>query len=285
MHRVLCYLALAVLPVPGQVGSIGLYYRFQHQPPKPVFDSLRQEATSLMSPAGLHLQWKALPSSGDEVSTEVAVLTFRGRCDLVALANTTNQSDRLGWSEMSDGAVLPFAGIDCDSIRGFILKKLLTLPSKDRERVLGRAVARVLVHELDHIFAETKSHGSRSVDQPTYTVDELVGDSLDPEQSPVHILQPAPASARAPLRSSAADGRSVFVQGGCSNCHGATGEGSRRGPVLRAAGRILNTVMLATRLARDERKMCQRARSLKLPAPTLSEAEIQDLVTFLNTLQ
>ena len=59
-------------------------------------------------------------------------------------------------------------------------------------------------------------------------------------------------------------------------------ETSRRGPVLYAAGRLLNTVMLATRLARAEQKMCQRAAALKLPPPSLEETEIQDVVSFLN---
>jgi hypothetical protein len=54
--------------------------------------------------------------------------------------------------------------------------------------------------------------------------------------------------------------------------------------VLRAAGRLLNTVVLAAKLARGEKKMCQRAHDLNLPAPSLAEEELQDLVSFLNHL-
>jgi hypothetical protein len=54
--------------------------------------------------------------------------------------------------------------------------------------------------------------------------------------------------------------------------------------VLRAAGQLLNTMMLATRLARAEQKMCQRAAALKLPTPSLEETEIQDVVSFLNQM-
>jgi hypothetical protein len=54
--------------------------------------------------------------------------------------------------------------------------------------------------------------------------------------------------------------------------------------VLRAAGRLVNTVMLGARLARAEQKMCQRAAALKLPAPSLEETEIQDVVSFLNQM-
>ncbi len=39
-----------------------------------------------MSPAGLRFDWRKLSTvRGDEVSVELAVLTFRGRCDVEGL--------------------------------------------------------------------------------------------------------------------------------------------------------------------------------------------------------
>ncbi|MGD0869883.1 MAG: c-type cytochrome [Bryobacteraceae bacterium] len=282
MHRAFCCLLLAALPGSSQVGSIAIYTQFQHEPPKAVLSAIQQEASVLMAPAGLRLQWKSLPSTGSDVSTAVAVVTFQGHCTAAELPTQPQWEARLGWSHVSDGEVLPFAGIDCDSILGFIDKRLFTVPPRQRDQVLGRAIGRVLAHEFDHIFAETRDHRARDMDQPEYSVEELVAPSLDSAAANRHILRPAAAESGVAKAGSAPAGASAFAGSGCSACHGAHGEGSRRGPVLHAAGRLLNTVMLATRLARAEQKMCQRAAALKLPPPSLEETEIQDVVSFLN---
>jgi mono/diheme cytochrome c family protein len=284
MNRVFFCLLLAALPGSSQVGSIAIYTQFQHEPPKAVLSALQVEASALMAPAGLRLQWRTLPSTGQDVSSAVAVVTVQGHCSAASLPSQPRWESRLGWSHVSDGEVLPFAGVDCDSIVGFIQKKLITLPPRERDQVLGRAIGRVLAHEFDHIFAEARDHRDRDMDQPEYTVDELMAPSLDSEAINQHILRPVETEPRVAKPGSARAGASAFTGSGCSACHGAHGEGSRRGPVLHAKGQLFNTVMLATRLARAEQKMCQRAEALKLPAPSLEESEIQDVVTFLNQM-
>lgn len=256
--------------------------QFQHEPPTAVLSAIQEEASALMAPAELRLQWKTLPATGSDVSAAVAVVTFQGHCTAANLPFQPQWVPRLGWSHVSGGKVLPFAGIDCDSILGFIDKRLRAMPPRERDQVLGKAVGRVLAHELDHIFAQTRDHKAREMDQPEYSVEELVAPSLDSGATKRHILHPAAAEPAVAKTGSSQVGASAFAGSGCSACHGVRGEGSPHGPVLHAAGRLMNTVMLATRLARAEQKMCRRAAALKLPPPTLEETEIQDVVSFLN---
>jgi len=284
MNRAFCCLLLAALPGSSQVGSIAIYTQFQHEPSKAVLSAIQVEASALMAPAGLRLQWKTLPSTGQDVSSAVAVVTFQGRCTAADLPAQPEWGKRLGWSHVSDGEVLPFAGIDCDSILGFIDQRLIAVSPRERDQMLGRAIGRVLAHEFDHIFAETRDHKDRDMDQPEYSVQELTAPSLGSSAAKRHILRLAAAGPARARPGSARAGASAFAGSGCSGCHGAHGEGSQRGPVLHAAGRLLNTVMLATRLARAEQKMCRRAAALKLPAPSLEETEIQDVVSFLNQM-
>jgi len=282
MNRAFCCLLLAALPGSSQTGSVAIYTQFQHEPSKAVLSAIKEEASALMAPAGFRLQWKTLPSTGSDVSSAVAVVSFQGYCTAANLPTQPKWERRLGWSNVSGGEVLPFAGIDCDNILGFVQKSLAATPPREREPVLGRAIGRVLAHEFDHIFAESPGHGAREMDQPAYSAAELVAPSLDTSTGARHILHlPAAEPAVARVGSPPA-GASAFAESGCSTCHGARGEGSRRGPVLRKAGRLLNAVMLATRLARAEQKMCQRAVALNLPPPSLEETEIQNVVSFLN---
>jgi len=286
MSRAVFILALAVLPAQGQVGSIALYTQFEHPPNAGVVDAIKAEVASIMAPAGLRFEWRSLPAQGNEVSMELAVITFKGTCEASSAGRGVYPDIRLGWSHLSDGEVLPFTDVDCDSIRSFVIKRLLNRPEPAREQVFGRAIGRVLAHELYHILAQTPHHGA-GVDRPAYTVQELLSDDFifGEIASPIHILRPNPSLKSKQAQASPEAGRMVYLRNGCAGCHGAKGEGTTHGPVLHVAGRFLNSVVLAAKLGKGEKNMCQRAHDLKLPAPSLAEDDLEDLVSFLNHLE
>jgi len=173
-------LALGVLPafgetLLGRVAPITLYSNFQNEPPQTIREAIHDELEQIMSPIGMQFEWRSLSGvRGSEVSVELAVVTFKGRCDTASLAARSAQLGALGWTHISDGSILPFSDVDCDRIRGFIQLALLALPREEREEAFGRAVGRVLAHELYHIFANTQKHGSSGVAKESYTVEDLM---------------------------------------------------------------------------------------------------------------
>jgi hypothetical protein len=183
---VIVLLALAAAPggtrlpaPPAEVAPIALYTQFQQEPPQAVTDALRDELEFIMAPLGLRFEWRSLPNvRGDEIAVELAVLTFKGRCDVTGLLPRTTNPGALGWTHVSDGNILPFSDIECDRIRGFIQKDLLAVHPEEREDAYGRAIARVVAHELYHIFANTSQHGSFGVGKSAYTAQELLSDDF-----------------------------------------------------------------------------------------------------------
>jgi len=180
MKSLLLCLALAALPVcAGQPGAklvpIALYTQFHSQPPAAVIQSLKAEVDSIMAPMGLSFLWLNLSASdGKQVSVELAVIDFKGRCDVAGLAAHDSNPGALGWTHMSDGTILPFADVDCSAVRSFVQRELLAARPEDREQIFGRALGRVLAHELYHIFANTTRHGSEGVARESYSVQDLL---------------------------------------------------------------------------------------------------------------
>jgi len=80
----------------------------------------------------------------------------------------------LGWTHVSDGQILPFTSVSCERVREMIRTVLVTSRSEVRAVVMGRALGRVLAHELYHIFAKTAHHGSCAVAKESYTTWDLV---------------------------------------------------------------------------------------------------------------
>ena len=195
MKALLVVFALAVVPAWGQqaggpIAPIALYTSFQQPPPFAVLEALHDEVESIMFPTGLKFEWRTLSGvQGNEVSVELAVLTFKGRCDVEGLLNRGKHVGALGWTHVSDGVILPFSDVDCDGIRKFLQRGLISIRPAERAAAYGRAIGRVLAHELYHIFADTKQHASCGIAKEAYTEQELLSSSFRLEDRESNALR------------------------------------------------------------------------------------------------
>jgi mono/diheme cytochrome c family protein len=287
---VLCCLALGAVPAHSQIGlaqaaPFAVYTHFDNQPSKPVLDSLKAELTSIMLPVGFPYEWKSLdaPRQGESFS-ELAVVTFKGTCDLSGLLPQRLDTGALGWTHVTDGHIIPFSDVDCDRIRGFLSRALVSLPQPQRDYAFGRAVARVMAHELYHIFSHMEHHGPSGVAQPSYNVRELMGDDFRFSADDREILSAllVTSQGRQP-KTAARMGQSLYDLSGCIRCHGAQGEGTGHGPALRVNSQPLNAEQLAVRLDEKTSEMFKRARSRKMLWPALPKTDIDSLVNYLNS--
>jgi hypothetical protein len=175
---------------------ITLYTQFEQAPPGGVLKALQDEVASIMAPIGIRFEWRDLgKTGGHEVSAELAVVTFKGRCDAAGLLTRSKFEGALGWTHVSDGQILPFTDVSCDRVREFVQTGLLAFRVEDREAKYGRALGRVLAHELYHIFANTLRHGS-GVAKESYSVQDLLADDFQFEAKETRMLQtsrPKPA--------------------------------------------------------------------------------------------
>jgi hypothetical protein len=142
-------------------------------------DALKLEVQAIMAPMGLNFQWLDLDASnGKQTAVELAVIDFKGRCDLGGLTMRDSNLGSLGWTHVSDGVILPFADVDCWAVRSFIQKELFEMRTADRAQAFGRALGRVVAHELYHIFANTPRHGSKGVGQAFFSARDLLADDF-----------------------------------------------------------------------------------------------------------
>jgi cytochrome c553 len=291
MTYFLCCLGLAVLPAWGQstaVAPVVLYTHFERRPSQAVADSMRREVASIMAPLGFPFEWLSVDGvRGDETASELAVVTFRGNCGIANLLAPTKDSGPLGFSRLSGDTVIPFAEVDCERARGLLRKDLLRMRLEEGEAVFGRALGRVLAHELFHVFVGTKHHGSVGVAESAFTSGELLSDRFQFGTADFRVLRAGLKPARrqnSRLRSepSPLSGRFIFEESGCASCHGAAGQGTQSAPALHVSHKLVDAKNLTAKLAQDVMSMYRRAKSVWLPAPELDDDEIADVVSFLN---
>ena len=143
-----------------------------------LLESLHSEIEELLLPANLAIHWH---DGIGNVAGQLAVVRLQGECRADAplpfsLSIAGNQDpEALGKTHISNGVVLPFADIRCDQVRKFIQSPLRSSHGTEaREQMLGRALGRVIAHELYHILLRTASHGKSGVARATQTAAQLV---------------------------------------------------------------------------------------------------------------
>ena len=160
------------------VGALTIYTRFAQSPSNLSVKYMKTELEAIMLPFHLRLDWRALESAnGRQVASEIVVVSFKGACRADSFSWTVPERS-LGWTEIVDGEILPFADVDCDRIRGLMTEALAGSAAASREAMLGRAMARVLAHELYHVLAHTTQHAVTGIAKASYTGAELASNQL-----------------------------------------------------------------------------------------------------------
>jgi len=188
MRRLMLPLLLA-LPASALRGPAGegaaatspvtIYTQFAHPPSTVSVEHMKTELDAIMAPLDLHIAWRSLEqANGHEVLSEIVVVTFQGTCRSDRLLPEELPMRALGWTHVADGQVLPFSEVDCDRIRELMTSPLAAAAPGERARLLGRAMARVLAHELYHFFTNTTNHAHSGITKACYTGAELAGEQL-----------------------------------------------------------------------------------------------------------
>lgn len=136
-----------------------------------------REAAKILKQSGVSLRWR-VGTPPQAVNGMLVVVKLQGHCDMdgsPALAG----SGPLAWAHEVDGRMLPFAELACDKLRGVVQAASLDQDQVRGNVLLGRAMGRVLAHELYHIAADTAEHGRDGVAQAALTPNELTSGTLE----------------------------------------------------------------------------------------------------------
>jgi hypothetical protein len=161
--------------------------------------AMRAEVQRLLAPAGFAVVWKgpAERNSGEDFE-QVAVASFEGSCSASALT-LTSAATTLADTSITDGRILPFFHVDCPRV-------IQMLGPQAEPSVVGRALGRVIAHEIYHIVAHTADHHDRGVAKAVFSTHDLTNPRFEFDAWSVSRMQP-PSIARTSETSEGAAGR------------------------------------------------------------------------------
>jgi hypothetical protein len=142
------------------------------------------EAQRILSQAGLRLDWIRKEDVPQFAQFDSLVL-FRFTGDCVAEPNPLMFDERgpLAFTSSTGDTVLPFGEVRCDRLRASLQRELRSADYERGDILMGRALGRVMAHEVYHMVTRNPGHTESGVAMRSLSAGELVrGDlSLDRE--------------------------------------------------------------------------------------------------------
>jgi len=143
------------------------------------------ELQRILLPTGFEMVWKDLQlRKSSEQFDQVVVLTFDGTCSAAGTPSASRRAGKrqdvgLADSSVSNGQVLPFFRVDCEYLAQMLDSALRSMNEGERDVVFGRALARIMAHEIYHITGQTKEHQERGVAKASFSVHDLTTSRFD----------------------------------------------------------------------------------------------------------
>jgi hypothetical protein len=145
--------------------------------PQRSLDYMKLELGSLMRTAGYRVEWSDSHPSTDAI---LIVVKLRGTCEI--REGPPARPGPLASTSIVDGRIVPFSSIDCDSLSQLLSAQLASQPRARRDFLYGRAMARVLAHEIYHVLLDTGDHAREGVARGDFTAADLLVEHFDFER-------------------------------------------------------------------------------------------------------
>jgi len=141
---------------------------------------MKAESERLLAASGVSVDWRPVDRfQPGESFPKLAIVKFKGRCALTPFAPPLAEEETpLGFTYSTDGTITPFSEVECDRVRGTLLQAHVAGTAEERDLLYGRALGRVLAHELFHILSGSQAHTKHGVTQKYLSAAKLVRDRI-----------------------------------------------------------------------------------------------------------
>ena len=173
-------LLLLIVPVVcygAERPELSLFLDFDITPPSVFLRAMEKELAVILKPAELRLDWFKAQQKAPAGAWRTMTFSFHGDC---ATADSESSAPvekfALANTPVKEGVVQSHSRIDCNQFRDFL--ESYEAPQPNEASRLGRAMARILAHELYHVLLQTREHSKTGIAKAVHTPATLLGRSL-----------------------------------------------------------------------------------------------------------
>jgi hypothetical protein len=170
-------------PVNPPHHKLVVYLKTPPGQPTPPAEEMKREVNALMDDAGYTVSWRSPGDYGqDEGDAAVIVSEFQGICEVPRPGTTLVPPPTgaiLASTAVSDGEVLPFISVDCATVTRLLAPALPNEAMARRTFLYGRALGRVVAHELFHALTRTREHDDSGVAKHSFRASDILAEHFE----------------------------------------------------------------------------------------------------------
>jgi hypothetical protein len=174
-----CNLIAAAYTGPSSPSSkLTVVMDFQGNPSERSLAEMERETEGILKAAGLRLDWRLTADAARESFEELVVVQFKGVCNVELDQYADAELGPMAFTYSSDGNVQPFAEVSCAKVATSVRSAMSGEDFPKADVLFGRALGRVVAHELVHVLTGSGEHGREGVGRPALSGRELISGSL-----------------------------------------------------------------------------------------------------------
>lgn len=141
---------------------------------------LRRELSRLLQSADVRVDWRFRDEiqAGVDVS-DLVLVRFKGTCRMDQTPVYLDERGPLAYTHVTDGEILPFSVVLCDKVKRAARSAMWGSDIARGNELMGRALARVVAHEIYHIVGKEHDHGKDGIAKRGLSGRDLISESLE----------------------------------------------------------------------------------------------------------
>ena len=177
--RPVCLCALSVLAVLPAFGEgITIVLDFQGPRSESSVAEMKREFTGIMKDSALHFDFRSRSQAAQDDVSDLLVVRFTGKCVLEPVGYLYDERGPMAFTYSTDGVVQPFSEVACDKVTSAVRSAMAGGDFAKSDILLGRALGRVMAHEVMHILSKSGAHGHAGVAKTALSGSQLIAPEL-----------------------------------------------------------------------------------------------------------
>jgi hypothetical protein len=143
--------------------SLTLVLDFEAPAPRGSVAEMKRELETLLKGTGLTFDWRMRGEASGKSFENLVLVRFKGKCVLEPMPWLYDERGPMAFTYSTSGAVQPFSEVACEQVAAAARSAMSGADFAKADVLFGRALGRVVAHELVHILSKSGAHGREGV--------------------------------------------------------------------------------------------------------------------------
>jgi hypothetical protein len=139
---------------------------------------MKHEFEGIVKDTTLQVGWRTREQAQHEALNNLVVVRFKGKCILDPVPYLYDERGPMAFTYSTDGVVQPFSEVACEKVATAVRSAMFGGDFAKADQLLGRALGRVLAHEVVHMLTRSGEHAHDGVTRRSLSGIQLIAPKL-----------------------------------------------------------------------------------------------------------